>query len=98
MPKPPTSFKQLRSSIADSTCIVIIIPSDDFDAKISVELGVAVLLGKPIIAVIRPGVTVSEKLAKLVDRFIELDPADHRRCTAAITKAVKEIGLQPNGK
>lgn len=50
-------------------------------------LGLAVLLDKPIIAVCPPGCKVPDKLAKVVDRFIEIRPDAQ---PVQIIKAVKE--------
>lgn len=40
------------------------------DAKFAVELGVMIMLDKPIIAVVAPGATVPEKLKLVADKII----------------------------
>ena len=40
------------------------------DAKFAVELGVMIMLDKPIIAVVAPGTTVPEKLKLVADKII----------------------------
>lgn len=92
MPKPPQSFASLKRHIADSHAVVIHIHRGaEIAAEVSVAIGVSLLLGKPIIAVIRPGATVSAKLATVVDRFIECDVDHPHQCYQAVAKAVKEI-------
>lgn len=87
-------FNRLRQSLRDSSMVVVLMPHAEFDAKIAVEIGLAILLDKPIVAVIRPGVQVSEKLARTVDHFIELDV--HR--PAAIAKALHDIVINLSKK
>lgn len=48
-------------------------PADAIDAKFCVELGVMIMLDKPIIAVVQPGTGVSEKLRKVADEIVEVD-------------------------
>lgn len=53
--------------------LVATIYSGDVDVKLAVETGAAVLLDKPIVGVVAPGVRIPEKLARVVDRFLEAD-------------------------
>lgn len=46
------------------------------DPKIAIELGYMILLDKPIIGVVIPGVQVPEKLARVVDEWVEGSPGD----------------------
>lgn len=70
--------KELVPKIEGSNLFVSITPLDanKVDVKFAVELGLAVMFNKPIIAVIRPGTQVPEKLTRVVDRFVELDLDD----------------------
>jgi hypothetical protein len=65
---------ELIPKLKDSSVFLSIIPENDIDVKFAVELGVAIMLDKPIIACIRPGTKIPEKLARVVDRFVEIDP------------------------
>lgn len=65
--------KELISKIQGSDICVSITPRGAPDAKFCVELGLAIMLNKPIVAVIQPGTQVPEKLTRVVDRFVEAD-------------------------
>lgn len=72
--------KHVRTELADmigkSKVVVSIVPEGTIDAKFAVELGASVMLDKPIIALVQPGTKIPEKLARVVDRFVEVrDPA-----------------------
>ena len=55
--------------VEDSTMVISICPpADKVDIKFSVELGLSIMLDKPIIAVVRPGQEVPAKLAQVADR------------------------------
>lgn len=55
------------------TVISIAPPDGKVDVKFAVELGMAIMLGKPIIVVQRPGILVPPKLAKIADRVVNAD-------------------------
>lgn len=55
-------------------------------------LGLAIALDKPIIMVCPPGYKVPEKLAKVVDRFVEYDP-EFKVVVAAVAAALRDLGL-----
>ena len=59
--------------IRDSAVSVSIVPSGEPDVKFSVELGLSIMLDKPIIAVVTPGAKVPSKLVKVADEIIEGD-------------------------
>ncbi|TWT91418.1 hypothetical protein [Neorhodopirellula pilleata] len=75
--------------------VVVSIASDPskFDVKFAVETGIAVLLDKPIIAVVRPGTKIPEKLARVVDRFVEYNENNLDQTTEGIANALKELGV-----
>lgn len=60
------------------------------DVKFALELGFAIMLDKPMIAAIRPGTKIPEKLARVVDRFVECDFAD-ADTAQRISEAVSEM-------
>lgn len=67
----------LIPKIASSRVFLSIVPPlDKIDVQFAIQLGIAVLLDKPIIACVPPGTAIPEKLARVVDRFVELDLAD----------------------
>lgn len=82
--------------IKNSDIYVAICPTPDkVDAKFAVELGVAVMLDKPMVAVVKPGTPISEKLSRVIDRFIECDisqPSERERL-AGILKQMANDGF-----
>lgn len=60
--------------ITESRAFISLVPhEEDVDVKFAVELGAAIMLNKPIIAVAFPGVPVPEKLRLIADHVIEGD-------------------------
>jgi hypothetical protein len=94
----------LVPKVRGTQIVVSIVPltAAGVDAKFAVELGVAVMLDKPILAVVRPGLKIPEKLARVVDRFVEVDdisdPAARGRFLAALEELARERGLRPGGE
>ena len=82
--------EELIPKIDDCLFTLSIIPSGEVDVKFAMELGVSIMLDKPIVAIVAPGTKVSEKLAKVVDRFVELDLNDPQG-RERLAKVVKEI-------
>ena len=62
------------------------------DAKFWAELGCAIMLDKPIVALVRPGVKTSKKLMMVADEIIEcdLDTQEGRRTLGAQIQAIAE--------
>ena len=83
-----------------SACVLMIGDKGDLSPRQSMQVGVAVLFDKPIMAVVAPGTKVPEKLARVVDRFVELSPGSDEQIAEAIFVATKEflveIGLVKN--
>jgi hypothetical protein len=67
--------RELVPKIEQSNIFVSIVPmsKEQVDVKFAIELGLAIMLNKPIIAVIKPGTEIPEKLSRVVERFVELD-------------------------
>lgn len=82
----------LAPKVADSH-VTLAIWDGKVDPKIAIEMGYMVLLDKPIIAVVRPGVKVPAKLAKVVDRFVECDDPRDPKCREALMRALNEFGV-----
>jgi hypothetical protein len=60
-------------AMAASAMVMTIVPRGDSDVKFAVELGFAIMMGKPIIALALPGVTVPYGLRKVADAIIVAD-------------------------
>ena len=58
--------------IAGASAFVAIVPEEP-DVKAAVELGLAILLDKPIVSVVMPGRGISDHLARVSDRVIYAD-------------------------
>ena len=80
-------------SIRDSAAVVFaLIPGKGIRHLDATALGLAVTLDKPIILICEPGSRVPEKLAKVIDRFVEYDP-DPTAVSAAIKDTLIDMGL-----
>jgi hypothetical protein len=93
--------RELVPKIEGSRVFLAITPSspDKVDVKFALELGIAVMLGKPIIAVIPPGTAIPEKLARVVDRFVELDlrdPSGKQRLTEVLQEMLVALKSPPD--
>lgn len=56
-----------------SALSVSLVPTGETDIKFAVELGLSIMLDKPIIAVVQPGSRVPERLVRVADRIVEAD-------------------------
>jgi len=79
---------KLPEMIDASKAVISIVPADGrTDVKFAVELGFSIMMDKPIVAVIRPGSHVPEKLVRVADEIIECDmetEADREKLAASI--------------
>lgn len=78
--------------VADSYVCATISPKDptDIDVKFAVELGVMIMLDKPIIAICVPGGRIPSKLRQVADEVIAMDVATDEG-QAALMAAVERI-------
>lgn len=70
--------------------------SGGVDVKMSVEVGAAILMDKPLILVVQSGIPVPDKIVRVADRIIEVDitgaPDDWSADLAArVQAAVEEL-------
>lgn len=66
-------LSELVPMIAESYATVSLVPRGATDVKFAVELGLSIMLDKPVILVVGPGVQVPAKLAKVADGIVEGD-------------------------
>jgi len=59
--------------IATSAFVVSIVPKEEPDIKFCVELGMSIMLDKPLVIVAMPGQQIPSQLRKVADRIIEAD-------------------------
>lgn len=74
-----------------SAFVASLVPRGDFDVKFAVELGAAIMLDKPIVAIAAPGATIPDRLRRVVDELVEadVDTAEGREAIAAALARVK---------
>lgn len=78
--------------VRKSSAFVIAVP--DYSQIDTGLLGLAVMLNKPIIVLCPPGLKVPEKLAKVVDRFVELSPGmQPAQIIEAVREALIDLGV-----
>lgn len=78
----------------DSSMVMSLIPTSEakVDVKFAVELGMAIMLGKPIVAVAQPGTPIPPKLAQVADRIINLsDDLDTAAGRDELAKVIREM-------
>lgn len=67
--------KAVLPMIEESAVTISLIPSGQTDIKFAVELGLSILLDKPIIALVQPGMSIPGGLAKVAAEIVEVDIA-----------------------
>jgi hypothetical protein len=73
-------------------CVSLAPAVDQLDAKFATELGAMIMLDKPIIVVVRPGLTISKKLELVADKVVHADIAtDAGR--ELLTEAITDMNL-----
>lgn len=78
--------------VRNSCAFVIAVP--DISKIDTALLGLAITIDKPIILVCTPGCKVPEKLAKVVDRFVEIGPdAKPEEIILALKAALIDLGI-----
>jgi hypothetical protein len=79
----------------ESAFVCSLIPkTDEFDVKFAVETGMAIMLDKPILAVVAPGASISGKLAKVADLVVYAD-LDTEEGRVKVAKAIEEMKGEP---
>jgi hypothetical protein len=80
----------LVPKLANSAMTISMISDEEINIQFAVELGVSIMMDKPIIAVVLPGATPSAKLVAVCDEIVEGSPI---AATTArrIQEAVKRV-------
>lgn len=60
----------LIPKMQDSEVILQLVPKGPTDVKFALELGLSIMMNKPIIALVHTGTDVPEKLLKIADKVI----------------------------
>lgn len=79
--------------IRDSAASVSIVPdlAGVTDIKFAVELGLSIMLDKPIILAVAPGRAIPERLARVADEIIELDTVDQQSTAKRLRAAIDRV-------
>lgn len=83
--------ERLPGMIKDSAIVLSLVPEGDPDVKFCVELGMCIMLDKPLLAVVRPGTKVPDHLVRVADLIVESNmetAADREK----LAKAVEDFG------
>lgn len=88
---------ELVPMIDGSAISVSIVPKGESDIKFAVELGLSIMLDKPIILAVAPGRAVPEHLVRVADEIVELDttsPLAAMRMQDAINRVLDRLENQ----
>lgn len=86
--------KHLVPMLQQSAITVSLVPQGPADIKFAVELGLSIMMDKPIIAVVTPGRPVPERLIRVADVIVEGDMSTakgRRKLQEAIQEAIKRL-------
>lgn len=86
---------QLMPMIQDSALVVSLVPQGDADMKFVVELGLAIMLDKPIVAVVHPGTIITGKLRQVADAIVEWDSGQgNEALMAELQRQMERLNLE----
>lgn len=79
--------------ILEETAVTItLIPRGQTDVKFAVELGLSIMMDKPIIALVQPGMSIPSGLAAVAAEIVEVDIAkDPAGAQRSITEAFARV-------
>ena len=84
--------RELIPKMEDASLTVQLVPRKGHDVKFAVELGLSIMMEKPIIAVVSPGMHIPRGLAAVADEIVEVDwDADMDKAHFSIAAAYKRI-------
>jgi len=89
--------ENLIPRIDNSAVTISLMPNGAPDVKYAVELGLSIMLDKPIIIAVQPGGKIPLKLAKVADEIVEIDLSQSAvsalRVQEAMNRVIKRLGL-----
>lgn len=77
-------------NIAGSDAFISLVPHGEWDVKFAVELGAAIMMDKPILAVVQTGAAVPEKLRLVSEEVVEVD-IDTTEGRAELAQAINRL-------
>ncbi|QGJ96514.1 deoxycytidylate deaminase [Arthrobacter phage BeatusComedenti] len=69
---------------------VVVVPEEP-DVKIAIEIGLGVMMDKPVILLVRAGCRVPEKLMMIADEIVATDLTNRASLQAALDAAVERL-------
>lgn len=82
----------LVPKIASSGAVVSLVPDGEADIKFALELGLSLMMDKPIILAVDRGRRVPDKLVKVADAIVEIDlKGDPAKSQEAVTAALQRL-------
>jgi hypothetical protein len=88
------AVETLVPMLEDSVATVSLMPTNgEPDIKFALELGMSIMLEKPIIALVTPGGHVPRALALIADEIIEADLSKPEQVQRQLTAALARLGL-----
>jgi len=88
--------KDLIPKLRASAISMVLNPGSDPDVKVAVELGMSILLDKPIIIIAEPGQRISPAFKRVADTVIRVrldDPDAGNQVSAAVNEVMRKRGL-----
>jgi hypothetical protein len=88
--------EETAQAIKGSSCVISMV-TEPLDVKFAMELGLAIILDKPVLAVVLPGATVPPKLRQVADEVVELtdgpgSQAGQAEVQAAVLRMIAKTG------
>jgi hypothetical protein len=83
--------RDVLQHMMESAAVMTFVPDrQGFDVKFATELGAAIMLDKPLLAVVMPGASVPDKLRLVVDMIVraDIDTDEGRR---EVARAVRDF-------
>ncbi|RPI09107.1 MAG: hypothetical protein EHM63_05235 [Actinobacteria bacterium] len=81
---------QVMPMVQDSALVVSLVPKGDADMKFAVELGLAIMLDKPLVIVVEPGQIIAGKLRQVADEIVEWVPGDNNEVFLESLKSIQK--------
>lgn len=89
--------RETLEKMTDSAFVMSIVPDDkNLDVKFAVELGMAIMLDKPIMAIVQPGARIPDKLRTVCEEIVEMD-IDLEEGRAELLKAISRMTKREAG-
>jgi hypothetical protein len=87
--------RETVAKMTDSAFVISLVPRGEPDVKFAVELGLAIMLDKPILAIALPGAVLPERLRRVADEIVVADvdlEAGREKVHAAIARLAAAEG------